>query len=420
MTYRGWAWQEGATPVRWAESPGRASLAAVARPPAAWDDPALHRSARFRGTVRVARYNYEAQFEGGIDELVATIRAVLLRGEYVPSPEGAQFEAAFARFVGSRFAVGVGCGTDALILSLRALGIGPGDEVVTQANSFYATAAAIAVAGATPVLVDADEESFLIDQAQVRAALTARTRAIIPVHLYGKPTPMLELLRLAAEQGLAVVEDAAQAHGAVIHGRGVGSFGAAGCFSFHPSKNLAAASNGGCVTTDDEGLRRSLDAHRTHGQLVQHEHVVLGVNSKLDAIQSAILLAKLRHLRDWNERRRRIARFYREQLADLELRFQRDDPDELHVYHLFQVRLEARDRLLDHLQHAGVDATVRYPHPIHLQPPFARYGWRRGAYPVAEALADQLLCLPIRPDMSLAEATHVTTAVRAFYGRKAA
>ncbi len=370
--------------------------------------------------VRVARYDYAAQFEGDIDELVVQIRALLLRGEYVPSPEGARFESAFARFVGTRCAVGVGCGTDALILSLRALGIGPGDEVVTQANTFYATAAAIAVAGATPVLVDADDETFLIDQAQVAAAITARTRAVIPVHLYGKPTPMLDLLRLAAEHGLAIVEDAAQAHGAAIGGRQVGSFGIAGCFSFHPSKNLAAASDGGCVTTDDEGLARLLEAHRTHGQLVQHEHVVLGVNSKLDAIQSAILLAKLRRLPDWNERRRGIARCYRDGLADLELRFQREDPDELHAYHLFVVRTAARDALLAHLQRAGVDATVRYPHPIHLQPPFARYGWRRGAFPIAEALADELLCLPIRPDMPLAEAGYVVDSVRAFYGRAAA
>ncbi len=375
---------------------------------------------RERSVVRVARYNYAAQFEGDVDDIVDRIRSILLRGEYVPSPEGAQFESAFARFVGTRFALGVGCGTDALILSLRALGIGAGDEVVTQANTFYATAAAIAVTGATPVLVDADDETFLIDQGQVAAAITSRTRAVIPVHLYGKPTPMLGLLRLAADHGFAVVEDAAQAHGAVIHGRQVGSFGTAGCFSFHPSKNLAAASDGGCVTTGDARLARLLDAHRTHGQLVQHEHIVLGVNSKLDAIQSAILIAKLRRLPDWNERRRRIARFYRDGLAGLGLRFQREDPGELHAYHLFQVRTAERDALLAHLRRAGVDATVRYPHPVHLQPPFSGYGWRRGMFPVAEALADQLLCLPIRPDMPHAEAEYVVGAVRAFYGRAAA
>lgn len=367
--------------------------------------------------MRVERYNYAAQFSAEVvDELTARFREILLRGNYVPSYEGSAFEATFARFVGTKFGRAVGCGTDALILTLRALGIGPGDEVVTQANTFYATVAAIVLVGATPVLVDADEETFLIDQRRLLAALTPRTRAIIVVHLYGKPTPMLKLLEEAHSRQIAIVEDAAQAHGATIQGQQVGSFGVAGCFSFHPSKNLAAAGDGGCVVTDSEELANLIEAHRTHGQRVQHEHIVMGINSKLDAIQASILSAKLPMLLGWNERRRAIATFYREALRDLDVGFQREDPDELHAYHLFVIRTRERDRLLEHLRGHGVDAVVRYPYPIHEQPPFARFGWKRGQFPVAEALARELLCLPLRPDMEEAEKHYVVETVRSFDG----
>ena len=204
--------------------------------------------------MRVNRYNYPAQFERGVDGVIERIRTILLRGDYVPSDEGRDFEEAFARFVGVAHARTVGCGTDALILTMRALGVGPGDEVITQANTFYATAAAIVAVGATPVLVDADDETFLIDESQAVQRITGRTRAIIVVHLYGKPTPMLHLLEAATKRGIVIIEDAAQAHGAMIHGKQVGSFGVAGCFSFHPSKNLAAAGDGGCVVTENLAL----------------------------------------------------------------------------------------------------------------------------------------------------------------------
>ena len=365
--------------------------------------------------MRVERYNYAAQFSADdLDTLTSTFREILSRGEYVPSREGRAFEEHFARLIGVKHARAVGCGTDALILTMRALGIGPGDEVITQANTFYATVAAIAWVGATPVLVDADDETFLIDQQKLRAAFGPRTRAVIVVHLYGKPTPMQELLREADARRIAVIEDAAQAHGAMIDGRAVGSFGVAGCFSFHASKNLAAAGDGGCVVTDSQELADLIEAYRTHGQRIQHEHIVMGVNSKLDAIQSAILCAKLPRLLGWNAQRRAIAATYRDALQDLDMIFQREDPDELHAYHLFVVRTRERDELLRHLQARGVDAVVRYPYPIHEQPPFAHFNWKRGDYPVAEALARELLCLPLRPDMSRAEQQYVVDAVRSF------
>jgi dTDP-4-amino-4,6-dideoxygalactose transaminase len=367
--------------------------------------------------MRVERYNYAAQFDSGdVEALTMRFREILTRGNYVPSAEGTAFEDAFARFTETSYARGVGCGTDALILAMRSLGIGPNDEVVTQANTFFATVAAIALVGATPVLVDADDETFLIDEKMLLEALTPKTRAIIVVHLYGKPTPMLTILREARRRGIAVIEDAAQAHGAQIHGRSVGSFGDAGCFSFHASKNLAAAGDGGCVVTSSRKIADLVEAYRTHGQLVQHEHIVMGMNSKLDAIQSLILSIKLPRLLEWNARRREIAARYRAELDGRELTFQRNDLSELHAYHLFVVRTRKRDELVSHLQRLGVDAVVRYPYAIHEQPPFADFGWKKGQFPVAERLAKELLCLPLRPDMSVAEQDHVIESVLAHHG----
>lgn len=367
--------------------------------------------------MRVPRYDYAAQFADTLATVASSIQALLTRGDYMINSDVKTFESRFAALVGTAYGRGVGCGTDALMMTLRALNIGRGDEVITQANTFYATAAAIALAGATPVLVDADEETFLLDQSKLERAITPNTRAIIVVHLYGKPTPMEPIVAIARAHDLIVIEDAAQAHGAAIDGKFVGSFGTAGCFSFHPSKNLAAAGDAGIVVTDSAELADLIDAHRTHGQLVQHEHIVLGANSKLDAVQAIVLNAKLDKLMDWNASRRETAAFYRNALSGLPLRFQREDANELHAYHLFQVRTSRRDELMRHLQDAGVDAVVRYPHPIHLQPPFACYGWSKGDFPVAEMLADELLCLPIRPGMPQAERDYVVEQVQKFYAQ---
>jgi dTDP-4-amino-4,6-dideoxygalactose transaminase len=367
--------------------------------------------------MSIRRYDYAAQFGGDLDGVVERIRSILTRGEYDRSEEARVFERAFASYNEIEYARSVGCGTDALTFSLRALGIGPGDEVITQANTFYATVAAIVVAGATPVLVDVDENSFLMRPAEVEAAITPRTRALIPVHLYGKPAPMQALMEIANRHGVAVIEDAAQAHGARTNGKRVGTFGEAGCFSFHPSKNLAAAGDAGCVITASRELAVSIEAYRTHGQLVTHEHICLGLNSKMDALQATVLLSKLPKLDAWNRRRRDLAREYRKRLDGLELGFQREDPGEEHVYHLFQVRTRQRDDLLEYLQCKDIDAVVRYPNPIHLQPVFQKFGWRRGEFPVSERLGGELLCLPLRPDMSESEQDEVAQAVRDFYAR---
>lgn len=365
--------------------------------------------------MKVKRYNYQQQFGDDIDRLMGDLRSMLLNGSYILTEELASFEREFARFVGVAHACGTNTGTDAITLALMALGLGLGDEIITQANTFNATVAAIRITGATPVLVDADENSFQMNATQVGAAITSRTKALLPAHLYGKPAPMAKLLAIADRWRLAVVEDAAQAHGARLDGRMVGSFGTAGCFSFHPSKNLAAAGDAGAVATSDAQLAEQIALMRCLGQRNQNEHLVAGINSKMDAIQARVLSWKLSCLEDWNAQRRRVAASYRERLAGLPLRFQSEDPNEEHVYHLFQVRTDSRDALLAHLQQSGVDAIVRYPTPIHLQPAFSDMGWRKGQFPVAEKLAAELLCLPIRPDLSLSEVDYVSECVHVFF-----
>jgi dTDP-4-amino-4,6-dideoxygalactose transaminase len=365
--------------------------------------------------MKVRRYNYSAQFEM-VSDLTDRLQKMLLSGQYILTKEVEDFEVSFAQYIGVEHVRGVNCGTDALILALRVLGIGVGDEVITQANTFHATVAAIALTGATPVLTDADEHSYLMNDDQAASAITHRTRALVPVHLYGKPTPMARMLEIARKNAVAVIEDAAQAHGAKLDGKRMGSVGLLGCFSFHPSKNLAAAGDGGAVATNDALLADGLGRQRSLGQAGQNHHVTVGYNTKLDAIQAQILQWKLLKLDEWNQSRGRVAAWYRERLQELPISFQSTSADELHVYHLFAIRTDRRDDLVAHFQRLGVDAVVRYPTPIPLQPAFADYRWKAGQFPVAEKLAQELLCLPIRPDMTVQEVDYVADCARSFFG----
>ncbi|TMA29997.1 MAG: glutamine--scyllo-inositol aminotransferase, partial [Deltaproteobacteria bacterium] len=262
-------------------------------------------------------------------------------------------------------------------------------------------------------------ETFLIDKGELREAIGPKTRALMPVHLYGKPTPMAEIVALAEAHGLFVIEDAAQAIGARIEGQSVGTFGHFACFSFHPSKNLSAAGDGGAVVARNAELDEALRRQRELGQVGQNNHVVVGLNSKLDALQAKILSWKLPRVEEWNEHRRRVAGWYRERLAGLPLEFQARTEGETHAYHLFQVRTGQRDALLAHLRERDIDAVIRYPTPIHLQPAFAAKGWRAGQFPVAETLAKELLCLPIRPDIGVDEIDFVTDCTREFFRKPA-
>jgi dTDP-4-amino-4,6-dideoxygalactose transaminase len=367
---------------------------------------------------RVEKYNYAAQFDNIGTRFLPQVEALLRGGDYVLGAAVHEFETRLAGFLGVDHAVGVNSGTDALVLALDALGIGPGDEVVTVANSFHATAQAIVRRGATPIFVDCREDDFLIDLRQVTGAITPRTTAVIVVHLFGQAVDIARAGAICAAAGVWLVEDCAQAMGARSGGHRVGTRSAAGCWSFAPSKNLAAAGDAGAVSTGDGALAERLRLLRHFGQPVQNQHEVIGYNSRLDSLQALVLLHKLDQIDAWNAARRAVAAAYRQRLDRLPLRFQAGAPADGHVYHLFQVRAESRrvrDGLLSHLLQGGVDAVVRYPTPLHLQPALASCGYRRGMFPVAEALAEQTLCLPIRPDLGVDDIDYVCDLVCAFF-----
>jgi dTDP-4-amino-4,6-dideoxygalactose transaminase len=329
------------------------------------------------------------------------------------------FERAFAAFTGAAHAIGVSSGLDALRLTLLALDIGPGDEVILPANTYIATALAVSAAGARPVLVDCDPHTYLLDPAGVEPAVTGRTRAVIPVHLTGQAVDMDPILAIAARHGLHVVEDAAQAHGAAYKGRPCGSIGTMGCFSFYPSKNLGAYGDGGMVTTNDAELAGRVRRLRDYGQDGKYHHVAKGLNARLDTIQAAILLVKLARLPAWNTARSRHAATYRRLLDGLDgLRFQRQAPWSTHVHHLLVVESDDRDALRDQLAAAGVETGIHYPVPIHLQPAYADLGHRRGAFPNAERLAEQVLSLPMYPELTTGQVESVAAAVRQYLTRR--
>ncbi|MEV5981399.1 DegT/DnrJ/EryC1/StrS family aminotransferase [Streptomyces sp. NPDC052114] len=367
---------------------------------------------------RVPKYNYADQFPDLDTVTLPALRRILLSGAYVLGPEVERFERAFSDYLDVGHTVGVNSGTDALVLALDALGIGPGDEVVTVANSFHATVQAIVRLGATPVLVDCGERDFLIDLDQVAAAMTARTKAVVVVHLFGRSVDVPAVAELCRGAGAVLIEDCAQAAGARFAGVRIGTTSAAGCWSFAPAKNLAAAGDGGAVTTADTDTAARLRLLRHFGQSRQNHHELLGYNSRLDALHAFLLTEKLTRLDRWNEARVAVAAAYRERLAGLPVSFQEPGAPGEHVYHLFQLLTESqrvRDGLVDHLQSRGVDAVVRYPVPLHLQPAFASLGLRAGAFPVAEALAVRNLCLPIRPDLGADDIDFVCESVAAYF-----
>jgi dTDP-4-amino-4,6-dideoxygalactose transaminase len=371
--------------------------------------------------VKVPFVDLPGQYRRLRAEIDDAIGEVLVRCDFVLGGAVAEFEAAFAEFVGAEHCVGVGSGTDALHLVLRAMQIGPGDEVITVANTFIATVEAISYAGARPVLVDCLEDTALIDPAAVEAAITPRTRAILPVHLYGQPAPMEPLLELAASHELRVIEDAAQAHGAVLRGgRRCGSIGDAAAFSFYPGKNLGAYGDGGAATTADPALAERLCLLRNWGSTVKYHHELKGFNSRLDTLQAAVLGVKLRYLREWNAARARAAARYRERLADVKdliLPVEAAWTDR-HSYHLFVIRLPGRDRSLvaQQLAARGVQTGIHYPVPVHLQPAYRDLGLREGAFPVAERLAGEIVSLPMFPEIDEAQIDHVCECLKRVAG----
>lgn len=342
------------------------------------------------------------------DELLAAFESVLSRSAYTMGPELSDFEAAFAAFCGVEHCVGVSSGTDAVRLALQAAGVRPGDEVIVPANTFIATAEAVSHCGATPVFVDCLAGSAAIDPSAIGPAISERTVAVVPVHLYGHPADMDAVLRVAGERGLAVVEDAAQAHGALYKGRPCGSFGVAAAFSFYPGKNLGALGDGGAVVTNDATAARDVRLLRSHGELAKSVHEVVGYCNRLHNLQAAFLLAKLPHLPAWNAARRAAAARYDAALRGHEaIRPIAAPRDCESVYHLYVVEVPERDAVREQLAATGVQTGIHYPVPLHLTPAYADLGYGAGDFPVAEALAARILSLPMYPQITPDQQHHV-------------
>ncbi len=343
--------------------------------------------------------------------LSAAFERVMDRGSFTLGEEVDAFEQEFAAYVGTRYAVGVGSGTDALHFALRASGVGEGDEVITAVNTFAATAEAIGMCGAEPVFVDIDAETYLMDLQAVEAAITDRTRAIVPVHLYGQCVDMDHVRALARRHDLKVVEDACQAHGARLNGNTAGAAGDAGCFSFYPSKNLGALGDGGMVTTDDESIAMRVRSLRNHGEDDSRLHVESGWCSRLHGLQAAMLRAKLPHLDDWNARRIEAAHLYDGALSDSGVVTPFAARGATHVYHLYVVRAKERDALRAALGARGIQTGIHYAVPLHLEPAFAACGYVPGEFPVAERAAREIVSLPMYPYLTTDEVLSVAAQV---------
>ncbi len=350
-------------------------------------------------------------------EIDAAIARVLAQGDFILGKDVACFESEFARYVEANEAVGLDSGLSALELGLRALGIGQGDEVIVPAHTFIASASAVSFVGATPVFVDVDPHTCTIDASQIARRITPRTRAIMAVHLYGQPADLDAIMALAADQGLAVIEDACQAHGAHYKGRRVGALGRFGAFSFYPAKNLGAYGDGGALVTNDPAVAQAVRQMRNYGQDRKYHHVTLAWNRRLDTIQAAVLRVKLRHLDECNARRRQLATTYAALLADLDLIRPVTAAFAEHVYHVFVIRVRERDALRAFLAEREIETGIHYPTPVHLQPPYADLHYRRGDFPVTEALADQVLSLPMFPELTEKEVEIVAGGIREFFQR---
>jgi dTDP-4-amino-4,6-dideoxygalactose transaminase len=352
-----------------------------------------------------------AQFRALKPEIDAAVGRVLENAQFILGPAVTSFEKDFAAFCRTAEAIGVNSGTSALHLSLLAAGVGPGDEVITVPFTFVATIAAIEYAGARPVLVDVEPEFLMMDPVKLEAAITPRTKAIIPVHIFGQSADMDPILAIARKHGVVVIEDACQAHGAEYKGRRCGSMGQLGCFSFYPGKNLGAYGEGGAVVTNDPDLAKRIRLLRAWGEETRYEHKYRGFNYRMDGVQGAVLGVKLRYLEAWTEARRKNAAEYGRQLADTVARLPRERQDTRHVYHLYVVRLPQRDVWRERLTDAGVQTGVHYPIPVHLQPAYRDLGYSAGDFPVSEHASTEVLSLPMFPELTADQIREVAHAL---------
>jgi dTDP-4-amino-4,6-dideoxygalactose transaminase len=363
--------------------------------------------------MKVPYLDLNAQYQSLRTELNDAMQQVINDAAFAGGPYVEKFEEAFAAYCQCSFAAGVSSGTSAIHLALLALGIGPGDEVITAANTFIATAGAISHCGAVPVFADCDPKTYTLDPAAAEAAITSRTRAIIPVHLFGQTADMDAFMALAKRYELFIVEDACQAHGAEFRGRRAGSMGDAGCFSFYPGKNLGAYGDAGAVVSNNAALINRIKMLREHGSIRKYEHPIIGWNCRMDGLQGAILSVKLRHLEVANEARRAHAGLYKELLADCaEAVLPFEKADSRHVYHIFAVCCDRRDHLMTHLTEHGIGCGVHYPKPLHLQGAYAFLGRGPGSFPVAETCANKYVSLPMFPELDADQIEYVVKAVK--------
>lgn len=365
--------------------------------------------------MKVDFVDLKAQYAAISRDVDAAIHSVIAKADFILGKEVELFEHEFADYCGVAHAMGVDSGASALELSLRAHGIGAGDEVITVSHTFSATAFAISATGARPVFVDVDERSYNMNSALIEAAITSRTKAIMPVHLYGQPADIDEISRIARANGLLLIEDACQAHGATFQDKRVGSFGDAAAFSFYPGKNLGAYGDGGMIVTNDAAIANRLRILRNCGQSEKYRHVMVGFNRRLDNLQAAVLRVKLRHLDQWNEARRNVARVYDDLLKDVDDVVTPQEPaDRNHVYHLFVIQHSNRDGLLKHLRAQEVLAGLHYPTPVHLQPCYEFLNIPSGSLPVTESLASRVISLPMYPELTRAQIEFVCDQIKQF------
>ncbi len=349
--------------------------------------------------MKIPLINLVAQYHSIREEIDQAVHDVFESGSFILGPKVAAFEETIATYLGMKHAVGVASGTDALHLTLHALGIGPGDEVIVPAYTFFATAEAVSQSRATPVFVDIDPGNYCIDIAQIEPRITSRTKAIIPVHLYGHSVDMASLMELAKLRGLKVIEDNAQALGAEYRGGKTGSLSDVGCLSFFPSKNLGGYGDGGMVVTNDHVLADTVRKLRTHGWRTKYQPEMFGFNSRLDELQAAILLVKVAYLDTWNERRRKIAVQYGILLAGTGVELPYEAPYAKHVYHMYAVRVKERKAIQEHLRSLGIASAVYYPLPLHQLEPYKDLGYGHGTFPEAERAAQETLAIPLYPEM---------------------
>lgn len=357
----------------------------------------------------------KAQYKSIETEVQSAIKKVLEKGDFILGEELRLFEEEFAAYCEAKYCLGVASGTEALWLALLALGIKEGDEIITAANTFIATALAITMAGAKPVLVDINPKTYNIETRLVEEKITEKTRAIIPVHLYGQPADMDEIISIAKKYNLFVLEDACQAHGALYKDKRCGSLGDAAAFSFYPAKNLGAYGDGGAVVTNSPEIAEKIKMLRDYGQKEKYHHQIKGYNSRLDTLQAAILRVKLRKLEEWNKKRMEAAHHYNQLLKNEKIVLPKTTPDRTHVFHLYVIRVKERDKIRKYLEQKGISTGIHYPIPIHLQPSFREIGYKVGDFPVTETYAKEILSLPIYPEIKPEQIVYTCNEIIKFF-----